>query len=106
MWRRIRRELLFEYYWWKRQSGKKWSMDSPLGIMGILLITSGIIILLIIGQAFASVFRNMVPIVGGTQVAGVYWSSVVLAIKFSFAFLVFIVVIILIVLTRVSRRRK
>jgi len=105
MWKRIRRELLIEYYWWKRHSVKKWSLDSPLGIMGILLIIAGIIIMIIIGQAFATIFRSMIPVVGGNQVAGVYWSSISLAIKFSLALFIFFICIVVIIYLKFLRRK-
>jgi len=105
MWKRIRRELLIEYYWWKRHSVKKWSLDSPLGIMGILLIIAGIIIMIIIGQAFATIFRSMIPVVGGNQVAGVYWSSISLAIKFSLALFIFFSCIVVIIYLKFLRRK-
>ncbi len=105
MWKRIRRELLIEYYWWKRHSVKKWSLDSPLGIMGILLIIAGVIIMIIIGQAFATIFRSMIPVVGGNQVAGVYWSSISLAIKFSLALFIFFICIVVIIYLKFLRRK-
>ena len=105
MWKRIRRELLIEYYWWKRHSVKKWSLDSPLGIMGILLIIAGVIIMIIIGQAFATIFRSMIPVVGGNQVAGVYWSSISLAIKFSLALFIFFSCIVVIIYLKFLRRK-
>lgn len=105
MWERIRRELLIEYYWWKRHNVKKWRLDSPLGVLGILLITSGIILMVIIGQAFAALFRNMMPIVSGTQVAGAYWSSVIFALKFSIFLIIFIVLIVLFLFLKLVRKR-
>ena len=95
MWERIRREMLIEYYWWQRHSsrrndGKKWRLDSPLGVMGILFMTSGIILMVIIGQAFAAMFRNMMPLVTGTSVAGAYWSSILFALKIVLFLLIFI----------------
>jgi len=105
MWQRIRRELLIEYYWWKRHSVKKWRMDSPSGIMGILFISSGIILMIIIGQAFAFIFRSMVPMVSGYQAAGVYWSSVVIALKFSIGLIIFFSLIILFIFIKFFKRR-
>ncbi len=106
MWERIRRELLIEYYWWRRHTVKKWRLDSPVGVVGILLITSGIILTIIIGQAFAALFRNMMPLVSGTQVAGAYWSSVFFALKISIVLMIFIISIIVFLFLRFSRRRR
>ncbi len=106
MWERIRRELLIEYYWWKRHSVKRRRTDSPPGVVGILLITSGIILMLIIGQAFAMFFRSIIPLVSGPQIAGVYWSSVFLALKASVFFMVFIVALMLILFFKVTGRKK
>jgi len=106
MWERIRRELLIEYYWWRRHTVKKRHLDSPLGVMGILLITSGIFLVVIIGQGFAALFRNMMPLVSGTQVAGAYWSSVIFAMKISVVLIIFISSIIIFLFLKVSKRRK
>lgn len=106
MWERIRRELLIEYFWWKRHTVKQKRMDSPVGIMGILLIASGTFLMIIIGQAFAALFRNMVPFVSGTQVAGTYWSSVFFALKISIFLIIFIISIIIILYLRFFGRKR
>lgn len=111
MWERIRREILIEYYWWRRHTGrrhvgKKRRMDSPLGLMGILLITSGIILLVIIGQAFAAMFRNMMLLVTGTSVAETYWSSIMFAFKMGLFLLIFISTFIAILYYKFFSRRK
>jgi len=105
MWERIRRELLMEYYWWKRHAVKKWRLDSPLGVMGILFIVSGIFLMIIIGQAFAAVFRNLIPLVAGTQVAGVYWSSILFALKISLVFITFFISLIVLLFLKFFGRR-
>jgi hypothetical protein len=104
MWLRVRRELLMEYYWWKRHSGAKKGLDSPLGIMGILIITSAVIVLVIIGQAFAAVFRNMIPIVGGNQIAGIYWYSITFAFKVTLALLLLFVSVVVYLFLKFTRR--
>ncbi len=111
MWERIRREIIIEYYWWRRHTGrrnvsKKWRLDSPLGVMGILFISSGIIVTIIIGQAFAAMFRNMMPLVTGTAVAGTYWSSIIFAFKMSMFLIVFISSFIAILYYKFSSGRK
>lgn len=106
MWERIRRELFLEYYWWKRHTLKKRHLDSPFSIVGILFIISGIFLLVIMGQAFAAVFRNMIPLVNGTQIAGAYWSSVIFAIKICLVLIVFILSVILILYLKFSGRRR
>jgi len=110
MWERIRREMFIEYYWWRRHSGrknfgKKRGLDSPLGVVGILFITSGIILLVIIGQTFAAIFRNMIPLVAGSNVAGAYWSSIFFALKFSIFLLIFIITFIAYLYYKFSSRR-
>jgi hypothetical protein len=106
MWERIRRELLIEYYWWRRHTGKKRGLDSPVGVVGILLIISGIFLMTIIGQGFASLFRNMMPLVSGTQVAGAYWSSVIFALKVSIALMVFMISIVIFLFLKFSSNRR
>jgi len=106
VWKRIRRELLIEYYWWKRHTVKKWPLDSPFGLMGILFITSGILLMVILGQAFAAIFRNMIPMVNGTQVAGVYWSSIFFALKISIVFMICFVTMIFILYFKFFGRKR
>ncbi|MGI6450670.1 MAG: hypothetical protein ACOX3R_10370 [Desulfitobacteriia bacterium] len=106
MWERIRRELLIEYYWWKRHRGKKRRLDSPLGGMGILLIILGIIVLVIIGQIIAAFFRSFIPLVSGAQVAGAYWSAVFLAIKVSFFLLLLLAGLLIILFLRLTGRKR
>lgn len=106
MWERIRREMLIEYYWWKRHAGKKRRLDSQLGVMGILPIALGIILMIIIGQAFAAFFRNMIPLVGGSQVAETYWASVFFAIKASLVLMLLLISLIGILIYRFFRRRR
>lgn len=105
MWRRIRREMMTEYYWLKRHSAKKWRLDSPGGFMGILLIVSGIILMTLVGQAFAAIFRHMIPLVAGTEVSSVYWSSIIFALKMSLAFIIFSVALIGYLFFRFTRRK-
>ncbi|NLI91198.1 MAG: hypothetical protein GX434_03030 [Peptococcaceae bacterium] len=106
MWKRIRRELLIEYYWWKRHTAKKYPLDSPLGLMGILFMMSGFFLMIIIGQAFAAIFRNMIPVVNGSQVAGVYWSSLFFALKISVVFMVFVISLIFILYFKFFGRKR
>lgn len=106
MWERIRRELLIEYYWWKRQKVRRRGADSSFGVLGILFIASGIILMLLIGQGLALFFRSMIPLVSGPQIAGTYWSSVFLALKASLFFMVFIVSLIIILFFKFTGRRK
>ncbi|MDJ0306692.1 MULTISPECIES: hypothetical protein [Dehalobacter] len=106
MWERIRRELLVEYYWWKRQKLNKRRLDSPIGLLGILLITVGIILMVIIGQGIGALFRNMIPFVSGTQVAGTYWSSVFLALKISLLLIVMMIGFAGIIIYKLFKRKK
>ncbi|HHV64139.1 MAG TPA: hypothetical protein GXX46_03565 [Peptococcaceae bacterium] len=106
MWERIRRELLIEYYWWKRHKGKKRRLDSPLGGVGILLISLGIFVLVIIGQIIMAFFRCFVPMVSGAQMAGAYWSVVFLAIKVSFFLLLLLGGLIIILFLKLTGKKR
>ncbi|MFA6807615.1 MAG: hypothetical protein WCR27_01350 [Eubacteriales bacterium] len=106
MWERFRRELQIEYYWYKRHSVKNSRLNSPVGFMGILCVGSGIILMIIIGQAFASIFRNLIPIVSGTQVTGVYWNSIIFALKLSLIFMIFIISLVGTLFYKFYRRKQ
>lgn len=105
MWERIRRELLVEYYWWKRQNIKKKRSDSPIGIMGILLIVSGILIMVLFGQGIAAMLRSMIPVVNGTQIAGAYWSSVFFAVKITLALILLLISVAFYIVLKLFGRR-
>lgn len=105
MWERLKRELLFEFYWYSRHFRLLRQLNSPLGLFGAVLIVSGIILAVIVCQAFAAIFRNMIPIVRGADVAGVYWTSVLMAIKFSIVLIIFISSLTIVLYLRCSRKR-
>ncbi|UWG97759.1 hypothetical protein LPY66_02715 [Dehalobacter sp. DCM] len=105
MWERIRRELLVEYYWWRRQNIKKKRLDSPAGIMGILLIGAGIFLMILFAQGIAALLRSIIPVVNGTQIAGAYWSSVFLAIKISLGLIILLVGVVFYIIFKVFGRR-
>lgn len=105
MWERIRRELLVEYYWWKRQNIKKKHLDSPISIVGILLLVSGIILMILLGQGIAAMLRSMIPIIGGTQIAGAYWTSVFLAFKISLVLILLLVSAVVYFVLKIFGRR-
>jgi hypothetical protein len=104
MWKRLKRELLFEFYWYSRHYKLLRQLDSPLGLFGAVLIISGIFLAVIACQAFAAVFRNMIPLVRGADVAGIYWNSVFMAIKFSIVLIIFISSLTIVLYLRCSRR--
>ncbi|ADY54601.1 hypothetical protein Sgly_0230 [Syntrophobotulus glycolicus DSM 8271] len=105
MWKRLKRELLFEYYWYRRHFKVLRQLESPLGFFGAVFVISSIFLLVIIGQAFAAIFRNMIPVVKGSDIAGVYWTSIILAIKFTIVLLIFIVSLIIVLFIKFSRKR-
>lgn len=107
MWERILREFLIEYYWWKRHSVKKKKrLDSPFGILGILMLGLGIGLITIIGQLLSSFYRNMIPFVTGNSVAGVYWSSVAFAIKMSFVLICLFIGTVALLFLKLTGKKK
>jgi len=89
------RDLRIFGYWIKRELIRRWKLDTPLGIMGIIALITGIGLMVIIGQSFAALFRAMIPWVAGHKVAEVYWTSVAFAVKVSIVFLIFTVSVLL-----------
>lgn len=86
---RFVRELKIEFYWMKKQITRRWRLDTPVGVVGIITVISGLGLFLLIGQGVAKVFRAAIPWVTGTSVGSIYWSSIGFALKASFMFLLF-----------------
>ena len=89
MWRRWIRDLSVELHWVNRNIIRRWRLDTPTGIMGILTLISGLLLLIVIGDAIAHAFRAFIPWVSGSRVGEVYWQSIGFGIKTSFLFLLF-----------------
>jgi hypothetical protein len=104
-WHRIVRELKIEIYWLKKEMTRRWHLDSPIGVMGIIVVLSGAALFIMIGQGIARIIRGSIPWVAGSTVGAVYWSSIGFAIKVSFTFLIFCVSIILFIFLKMNYRR-
>lgn len=98
-WPWISRELA----WLRLQLKWRWHLDTPLGLMGILVLILGLSLLVTLGQAITALFRNSIPWVSGSQVASVYWQSVVFGIRGSFLFVLFTVTLIVYVVLKINQ---
>ncbi|MDP4161077.1 MAG: hypothetical protein Q8911_15165 [Bacillota bacterium] len=105
MWRRWYRNFRVEWHWIKHDIVRRWHLDTPAGIMGILSMISGLLLFIIIGNAAAHIFRSFVPWVSGSKVSSVYWESIGFGLKVSSAFLLFTGSLIIYFLLKFSERR-
>lgn len=105
MWQRIFREIMIQFFWIKRDLIQRWRLDTPIGIMGILIILIGIGLLMTLGQGLARIFRNTIPWVTGSNMSSVYWQSIGFGFKASFLFLLFCILLIIFVLMKFFERR-
>ncbi|HVJ49408.1 hypothetical protein [Desulfitobacterium sp.] len=105
MWHRWIRNMGMDFFWMKKELIRRWKMDTPAGFMGIIAMISGLILLVIMVQGIAEVFRGAIPWVAGSKVSAIYWSSLGYALKASLAFLVFCASIILFFLLKLFYRR-
>lgn len=105
MWKKVLQDLGIEFYWLKRDLLRRWPLDTPVGIVGIIALISGIIFMVIIWQGLAATFRHLVPWVAGSQVGNVYWSSVAFSLKASLVFLIFCTSLIIFMIIKLSSRR-
>ncbi|TGE31039.1 hypothetical protein [Desulfosporosinus sp. Sb-LF] len=99
------RDMSVELHWMKRDLVRRWRLDTPTGIMGILILISGFFLFMVIGGGVAHIFRSFVPLVSGSRVGEVYWQSVSFGIKTSFIFVIFSGSIIMYFLLKLSNRR-
>jgi len=104
MWRRWIRALNIELYWAKRDIIRRWRLVTPVGIVGILTLISGLLLLAVIGDTIAHAFRMVIPWVSGSRVGEVYWQSIGLGMKMSFMFLLFSGSLIIFILLKFSER--
>jgi len=102
---RLIRELRIEFYWMKKEMVRRWHLDTPVGVMGIIALLSGIALFMLIGQGIAKVIRGAIPWVAGSTVGAVYWSSIGFALKASFIFLLFCSSLIFFFLLKMYYRR-
>jgi uncharacterized protein (DUF697 family) len=73
----------------KKEMVRRWHLDTPVGVMGIIALLSGLALFVVIVQGIAKVIRGAIPWVAGSTVGAVYWSSIGFALKASFIFLIF-----------------
>lgn len=102
---RFIRELRIEFYWMKKEMVRRWHLDTPVGVMGIIALLSGIALFVVIVQGIAKVIRGAIPWVAGSTVGTLYWSSIGFALKASFIFLVFCSSVIIFFLLKLYNRR-
>ena len=105
MWRRIFRELAIELYWMKKLMVRRWNLDTPTGVMGILVLISGLALLVIIAQGVTTIFQTFIPYVSGPRVGQAYWSSIGFGIKVSLTLLLFFSSLIVFIMLKLFRRR-
>lgn len=105
MWRRWIRDLSVELHWTRRNIIRRWRLDTPTGVMGILTLISGLLLFVVIGNGISQIFRSFVPWVSGSRVGEVYWQSIGFGIKTSFIFLIFSGSLIIFFLLKLSGRR-
>lgn len=99
------REIGMEIYWIKKELIRRWRMDTPAGIMGIIAVISGLVLFIIMVQGIALIIRGAIPWVTGSKVSAIYWSSLGYALKAALAFLVFCTSIIIFILLKIFYRR-
>jgi len=105
MWGRRIRNLSTELYWMRRNIIRRWRLDTPTGVMGILTLISGAVLFVVIGNGISQIFRSFVPWVSGSRVGEVYWQSIGFGIITSLIFLIFSGSLIIFFLLKMSRRR-
>jgi len=104
MWRKWIRNLSVEFYWMRRNIVRRWRLDTPTGVMSILILISGLLLFVVIGNGVSQIFRAFVPWVSGSRVGEVYWQSIGFGIKTSFIFIIFSGSIIIFFLLKLFRR--
>lgn len=97
-------EIEIEIFWMKRKLIQRWRMDTPSGIMGIIVVISGIVLFVFMVQGVAMVIRGAMPWVAGSKVSSIYWSSLGYALKAALAFLVFCTSVIIFFLIKLFNR--
>lgn len=105
MWGRWIRNLSIEIQWMRRNIVRRWRLDTPAGVMGILTALSALLLIVVIGNGISQIFRSYVPWVSGTRVGDVYWQSIGFGIITSFLLLVFCGSLIIILIHKLFGRR-
>jgi len=105
MWRRWTRNLIVELHWMKRNIIRRWRLDTPTRIVGILTLISGLLLFIVIGNGISQIYRSYVPWVSGSRVGEVYWQSIGFGVKTSFIFLIFSASLIIFFVLKVFERR-
>jgi len=105
MWGRWIRDWNVELQWMRRNIIRRWRLDTPTRIMGILTLISVLLLVAVIGNEISRISRSLVPLVPGSRVAEVYWQSIGFGIKTSFLLLIFSGSLITFFLLKLSRRR-
>lgn len=105
MWQRWIRMFGMELQWIKRDIIRRWRLDTPTGVLGILLLVSAVLLLGVIGAGFAYIFRSFAPWVSGARVGEMYWYSIGFGLKASCLFILFVGSLIMYCLFKLSERR-
>ena len=105
MWRRWIRGLSIELHWMRRNIIRRWRLDTPTRVMGIITLISGLLLFVVIGNGVSQIYRSFVPWVSGSRVGEVYWQSIGFGIKTSFIFLIFSGSLIVFFVLKLSERR-
>ncbi|KLU63536.1 hypothetical protein CEB3_c00850 [Peptococcaceae bacterium CEB3] len=99
------RELTVEWFWLKKKIVRKWRLDTPVGVLGILIPLVGFLLFAILAQGLSDFFRIAIPWVSGGNISTVYWQSIGFGIKASFLFLLFVVIIVAYTILKIMERR-
>jgi hypothetical protein len=105
MWRRWIRGLGIELHWMRRNIIRRWRLDTPTRVMGIITLISGLLLFVVIGNGVSQIYRSFVPWISGSRVGEVYWQSIGFGIKTSFIFLIFSGSLIVFFVLKLSERR-
>jgi len=105
MWRKWLSDFKVELYWLKKDLTKRWHLDTPAGFAGILAIVFGVILLIIMVQGIAKLFRLFIPWISGARIGEAYWSSVGFALQASVIFLLFFSSLIFFIMLKIFKNR-
>ncbi|NMA67820.1 MAG: hypothetical protein GX958_00115 [Desulfitobacterium sp.] len=102
---RFIRELRIEFYWLKKDFIRRFQLDTPIGLIGVIALLSGLGLFILISQGVAKIFRAAIPWVNGSAIGSIYWTSILFAIKVSFMFLLFSASILILLWLKTRSRR-
>ena len=105
MLRRLLFELKREIYWLKKDIVRRWRLDTPIGVVGIIVLVSALALFGFVFQGVVTIIRASIPWVKGSTVGTLYWSSLTFALKFSFVFVLFCGSLILFFVLKIHSRR-